>query len=89
MQTILRLRIIGKELELGEVTEALAKIEQLKLTCPICEDYLEASKEILNEAVNVCRLPPNEDNTCKVLKEGAIEVIDFLIGVYTDVMENP
>jgi len=88
-QTIQRLQRISKDVESGEVTEALAKIEKLKLTCPICEDYLEASKEILTEAISICKLPPDEDNTCEVLKEGAIGVIDFLVGVYADVLENP
>lgn len=83
------LQKINSDVESGNITGALSKIEKLKLTCPICEDYLEASKEILTEAISICKLPPDEDNTCEVLKEGAIGVIDFLVGVYTDVLENP
>lgn len=86
---ISKLQRISKDVEMGKVKEALSKIDHLKLNCPICEDYLLASKEILTEAVNVCRLPPDGDNTCEELKEGAIGVIDFLVGVYTDVLENP
>lgn len=87
-QTIDRLQRISKDVESGEVAEALSKIEQLKLACPICEDYLEASKEILAEAIKMCKLPPNDDDTCNVLKEGAVEVIDFLVEVYTIAKEE-